>query len=144
MPNLNIVFMRKTGAYGLHNTKLMTSFKKWLESNDLLHDESVVLGIAQDNPLFVKPEDCRYDVALIVSDANRINDTTIMNGLVKGGKYAVFKINHTAEAMQQAWQEIFQEISKEGYLLDESRPSIERYAIHMVNNHYCEICVPIQ
>lgn len=75
--------MRRTGAYGIENTKLMASFKKWLVSNDLLHDDSVILGIAQDHPLFIKPEDCRYDVALIVLDANRISDTNIMNGLLR-------------------------------------------------------------
>lgn len=144
IPDLNIIFMRKTGAYGAENAKLMESFKQWLTSNHLLNDESVILGIAQDNPSFVQPEDCRYDVALIVSDFNGISDSNIMRGVVKGGKYAIFKIHHTAEAMQKAWKEIFNEISREGHLLDSTRPIMERYAIQLLNNHYCEICVPIQ
>ena len=54
-----------------------------------------------------------------------------------------FKINHTAEAVQKAWIDIFLELSRQGYQFDETRPIIERYIVHMVNNHHCEICVPI-
>ncbi len=144
VPDLTIIFMRKMGAYGAENSKLMESFKKWIQANHLLNEESVILGIARDNPSLVKPEDCRYDVALIVSDYNGISNLNIMRGVVKGGKYAVFEINHTVEAMQKAWEEIFNEVSREGYLLDATRPILERYAIQMLNHHYCEICVPIQ
>lgn len=45
--------------------------------------------------------------------------------------------------MQQAWSELFLELSKKGYQLDDSRPITERYATVMVKNHQCEICVPI-
>jgi len=26
---------------------------------------------------------------------------------------------------------------------DNTRPILERYVVKMINNHYCEICVPI-
>lgn len=60
-----------------------------------------------------------------------------------GGKYCVFKISHTVDAMQKAWIEIFSELSKRNYELDDRRPILERYAMQMINKHYCEICVPI-
>lgn len=142
--NLNVIFMRRFGAYGAENEKLMDKFKSWTKANNLWNDDTIILGIAQDNPSLVKPEDCRYDVCLVVSDNNNILDTNVMCGMIKGGKYAVFKIHHTREAVQKAWDEIFYEVSKAGHLLDEKRPILERYIVQMVNNHYCEICIPIQ
>jgi DNA gyrase inhibitor GyrI len=45
--------------------------------------------------------------------------------------------------MQKAWMNIFSELSKRNYEFDDSRPILERYAMQMINKHYCEICVPI-
>lgn len=45
--------------------------------------------------------------------------------------------------MQKAWMEIFSELSKRNYEFNDRRPIIERYAMQMINKHYCEICVPI-
>ena len=45
--------------------------------------------------------------------------------------------------MQKAWSEIFREVSNKGYTIDFSRDIIERYAVKMIKNHKCEICVPI-
>jgi DNA gyrase inhibitor GyrI len=38
--------------------------------------------------------------------------------------------------------EIFPAIIKEGYKID-NKPIIERYTLEMVENNFCEICVPI-
>ncbi|HCW54113.1 MAG TPA: hypothetical protein DG753_10320 [Clostridium sp.] len=64
-------------------------------------------------------------------------------GTIKAGKYAVFTIEHTVEAVQEAWEKIFDEVLINGYKIDFSRDILERYAVKMVNNHKCEICVPI-
>ncbi|MBP2031780.1 DNA gyrase inhibitor GyrI [Clostridium algifaecis] len=39
--------------------------------------------------------------------------------------------------------EIFSELSKRNYKFDDRRPTLERYAVQMINKNYCEICVPI-
>lgn len=142
--NLNVIFMRRVGAYGEENTELMDKFKSWIKANNLLNDDSIILGIAQDNPSLVDPPNCRYDVCLVVPDNNNILDGSVMHGIVNGGKNAVFKITHTKEAVQKAWDEVFYKVVQAGYLLDETRPVLERYMVQMVNNHYCEICIPIQ
>jgi len=49
----------------------------------------------------------------------------------------------TVDAMQKAWIEIFSELSKINCKFDDRRPILERYAMQMLNKHYCEICVPI-
>jgi len=126
-----------------NNVEVMEKLKTWAKSKGLLNGQSIILGIAQDNPKIVEPENCRYDTCLVISDDYCVSDDYISEGSILGGKYAVFNIKHTAEEVQKAWLTIFQELFKDGYEMDETRPILERYKAEMVKNHYCEICVPI-
>jgi len=138
-----IAYIRRTGTYGSDNVQIMEQLKSWARENDLLNETSIILGIAQDNPQLIEPKNCRYDTCLVVSDEFKANNKYINFGKTMGGKYCVFKISHTADAMQKAWMKIFSELSKRGYEFDDRRPSLERYKMEMVSEHYCEICVPI-
>jgi len=135
-----IAYIRQSGSYGQDNVQIM---EKWAMSNGLINEQSIILGIAHDNPKIVEPENCRYDICLVISNDYCISDDYISDGSILGGKYAVFKIRHTAEEVQKAWLAIFPELFKKGHQLDESRPILERYKTEMVKNHFCEICVPI-
>ena len=143
IPAYKIAYIRQIGPYGINNVQTMEKLKKWAKSNYLFNDESIIFGIAQDNPETTKPENCRYDTCIVVSNDYSVTDDYVREGDIVGGKYAVFKINHTAEAVQKAWSDIFPELLRQGYRFDEVRPIIERYIVKMVNNHYCEICVPV-
>lgn len=57
-----VIFMRRVGAYGPENFKLMNALKQWADKKGLLRN-SVIYGVAQDN-LDTPPEKCRYDVRL--------------------------------------------------------------------------------
>lgn len=139
-----VAYIRQIGPYGTGNVQTMERLKNWAKSNNLFNDKSIIFGIAHDNPETTKPEDCRYDTCIVVSDDYCINEEYVHQGNIIGGSYAVFIISHTAEAVQKAWVEIFPELLRQGYQFDEARPILERYRVEMVNNHYCEICVPIQ
>jgi DNA gyrase inhibitor GyrI len=143
IPAYGIAYIRHIGPYGINNEKTMEELKKWAKLNHLFNDESIILGIAQDNPETTKPENCRYDTCIVVSEDYSVTDSYVRKGNIVGGKYAVFKINHTAEAVQKGWIDIFPELFKQGYKFDETRLIIERYIVQMVNTHHCEICVPI-
>ncbi|MVX66846.1 DNA gyrase inhibitor [Clostridium chromiireducens] len=138
-----IAYIRRTGPYGPENAQIMEQLKSWAREENLFNKSSIILGIAKDNPKLTEPKDCRYDTCLVVSDEFKVDNKYINFGKIIGGKYCVFKISHTAEAMQKAWIEIFSELSKRDYEFDDRRPIIERYAIQMINKHFCEICVPI-
>ena len=138
-----IAYIRKTGPYGLENMPIMEQLKSWAREKNLLNGSSIILGIAQDNPQFTDPKACRYDTCLVVSDEFKVDNKYINFGKTIGGKYCVFKISHTVDAVQKAWMEIFPELSKRNYEFDDRRPILERYAMRMINKHYCEICVPI-
>lgn len=143
IPAYKIAYVRQIGPYGASNIQAMEEIKNFARTNTLFNEESIILGIAQDNPSTARPEDCRYDACLVMSSDYCINDDHVNSGELTGGKYAIFTIDHTAEAVQKAWSEIFSELQKKGYQLHYTKPVIERYAIKMVQNHTCEICVPV-
>lgn len=143
IPSYKIAYIRRTGPYGSENAKIMEQLKSWAREKNLFNEGSIILGIAQDNPKFTEPKNCRYDACLVVSDEFKINDKYINLGKIIGGEYCIFKISHTTDAIQKAWMEIFDELSKRNYQFDVKRPILERYTIQMINKHFCEICVPI-
>ncbi len=143
IPCTKVAYIRQVGPYGDNNRQSMDRLKAWAEGMDLLNEDSVLLGIAYDNPAIVESNKCRYDTCLIVSENFVIKDTCVQEGHVQGGKYAIFQIAHTAEAIEKAWNTIYSAISTEDCQLDEGRPIMERYSFKLLKDHYCEICVPI-
>ena len=142
-PAYTVAYIRYTGPYGPVNAQTMDALKIWAESNRLLGDESIILGIAQDDPPTTAPEDCRYDACLVLGQNTPIHDKSIHMGSVTGGRYAIFTIPHTPEAVYAAWREAIPELQRQGYQPDLSRPIMERYAARLVQAHLCEICVPV-
>ena len=144
MPSYYIFFIRHTGPYGPGNLLTMEKLKDWALTNLLLNDETIILGIARDNPELTNPKDCRYDACLVVSKNFCFQDESINRDVLNRGKYAVFTIAHTADVIQQAWNDIFYELQKQGLAIDYTKPILERYITKMVQNHLCELCIPIQ
>lgn len=143
IPSYKIAYMRNVGPYGADNVQTMEKLKQWARTNNLWNDKSVILGIAQDNPETVRPENCRYDTCIVLENALVLNNDSVCQGNLAGGKYAVFLIPHTAEAVRAAWAEIFPQLINQNFQYDETRPILERYTAEKVKNHFCEICVPI-
>ncbi|MGZ9586583.1 AraC family transcriptional regulator [Paenibacillus marinisediminis] len=142
LPTYRIAYVRQVGPYGAANVQPMQKLKEWAAAKNLLSDTSIILGISHDNPETTLPENCRYDACIIISDDYQI-DGLVSEGELLGGKYAIFKVKHTAKDIQNAWSEILSELSNCGYQIDD-RPIFERYIGELVANHYCEICVPIK
>jgi DNA gyrase inhibitor GyrI len=143
MPKSHIAYMRRVGPYGASNYILMKKFKEWAKANGLFTELAVILGISQDNPATTLPENCRYDVCIVVSENFATTDADVNEAELPGGRYAVFTIDHTVKAIQKAWSEIFPQLSAQGQQPDISRPIIERYIPAMIDKHLCEICVPV-
>lgn len=138
----NIVYMRRKGAYGVENFQLMAKMKDWVKQNNLWDDETTLLGIAQDNPATTSPENCRYDVCLVVQDGVSYT-SEVENGTLPSGTYAIFKVVHTSEAVQQFYGAVFSVLEESGHTYDSSKPIIERYVSQLVDAGFCEFCVPI-
>lgn len=137
--DITIAYMRRTGAYGPENSRLMENLKSYLRDRGLMDDKTVILGIALDDPANTSPEEQRYDVGII------IEEDTDAGGLDKrkidDGEYAVFEIPHRAEDIEAFWNNI----ENIGALdRDGSKPIIERYAAEKIKKHICEICIPLK
>lgn len=142
LPKSRIAYIRNIGPYGYANKQTMENLKKWAKDNDLFNKESIIFGIAQDNPAITLPEKCRYDACIVISDNYKI-DNAVSESVIDGGKYAIFKINHTSKGVSKAWNEVFNYLYESGYSIDNGKPIIERYLKNLVDDGYCEICVPI-
>lgn len=140
LPTQPTVYMRRIGAYGIENYRLMATMKEWTERKGLSKG-GVIYGIAHDNKN-TPPEKCRYDVCLVVS-ADYPTDNSVQRGEILGGKYAVFTIPHTAEAVQEFWTSIIQVLREENLQYDTTKPILERYIYELVQDGQCEFCVPI-
>ncbi len=141
LPNYRIAYVRRVGSYGSANIEVMEKLKKWAKEKNLF-ESSIIFAVPQDNPETTLPENCRYDACIVLSNDYQMDDS-IYEGEISGGKYLVYEIKHTAEDIQKAYAEIFTAVQSTGYQID-NKPILERYTYDMVNNHYCEICVPIK
>ncbi len=127
-----------------NNVSIMENLKTGAKANNLLCEDAVIFGIAWDDPKFTNPDKCRYDTCIVIKNDFIINENYICQGNISGGKYAVVKINHTADDVKKAWEEIFPLLLKQGCRFDKTRPIMERYSAKMISDSYCEICVPVK
>jgi AraC family transcriptional regulator len=147
LPGYRIAYMRRIGAYGPDNVQLMQKLKKWAITRDLLGGSSMILGIAHDDPDVTPAERCRYDACIVIPKEYEL-EKDINESVFPGGRYAVFKVDHTAEAISGAWDDIFSVwLPDSGYQMD-SRPLFERYIGAAVDIKIepvsCEICIPVK
>lgn len=147
IPGYRIAYMRQIGPYGSGNIQLMQRLKKWAVTRDLLNESSVIFGIAHDNPEMTPPIKCRYDCCIAIPDDYEL-ESIINERKLHGGKYAVLPVEHTAEAIGKAWNDIFSIwLPDSGYQIDD-RPFFERYKglskEVKIEPVACEICIPVR
>lgn len=145
LPAYRIAYMRQIGSYGSNNIQLMQKLKKWAITRDLLTDTSIILGIAHDDPEVTPSEKCRYDCCIVLSDKYDL-EKDMNEAMLPGGQYAIFSVEHTAEAIGKAWHEIFSIwLPDSSYQIDD-RPLFERFigTALSVEPDSCEICIPLK
>lgn len=140
LPSQPVLYMRRVGAYGTPNFELMTKLKDWAIEKNLFVD-SVIYGIAHDGPQ-TPAEQCRYDVCLVTA-FDPLDDVAVMHGEIPAGNYAVFMVEHTAEAVEKFWASVTHKLQTERLEWDQTKPILERYPYQLVEDGYCEFCVPI-
>lgn len=141
----HIVYVQNVGAYGsAENFQLMENFKKWIVSNKLEDKKNAkgIIAIAQDDPQTTLSAKCRYEL-LLFTDRDFSDDSYVKTGNFKGGKYAVFTITHTSEAIQLFWKNINATIDK-NQLEVLASPILERYREEVGPDKTCEFLVPIK
>lgn len=82
-----------------------------------MDERAVLFGIAQDNPQTVRPEQCRYDACIAVSEDYCVHDDIIHQGIIAEGRYAVFQIEHK-DVRGASVDRNFPELQKQQYQID--------------------------
>lgn len=141
IPAHPVVYMRRVGVYGQANFKLMQTMKDWVHNQNLWNNSGTIYAIAQDNPVLVPPEKCRYDVCYVTEQV--FEDDAIHNSVLPEGAYLICQIPHTTKDVQLFWESFGDILADEKKQLDESRPILERYQFYMVEDGDCEFCLPI-
>ena len=137
--NIKIAYMRRVGEYGKENKKLMEIFKEYLKENRLFDENTVLVGIALDNPAETAATMQRYDVGIIVRDEL---DYDLPIREIANGEYAIFEVPHTKEDIMHFWKNV-QNITA-NLPVDTSKPIIERYSNYKINSQLCEFCIPLK
>lgn len=138
-----VIYMRRIGEYGDGNYALMDSFKKWIKMNGLYDEDTVIYAVPMDNPEIIEAHKCRYDVCVKQPTKQTFLSVDVKSRTLDGGNYLCFLIPHTIDAVNNAWRLFLAELEELGYCMDEGRPIMERYQKKLVDNHYCELCIPI-
>lgn len=145
LPKYRIAYMRQIGPYGPGNFQLMEKLKKWAMARELLTDSSIILGMAHDDPEVTPPEKCRYDCCIVISDDYELDNNINVNNL-PGGKYAVYRVQHTSECIENAWNDLLTVwLPDSGYQIDD-RQLFEKYSIddNKTGEIISEICIPVK
>lgn len=135
--------MRRVGPYGPANVEVMERMKEWAKDRNLL-ESATLFAIARDNLERTPPENCRFDACIVISKDDQMNDDVVNEGELPGGKYAIYKVRHTVEDIQKAYDGIFPSLEGGGYQVDNNKLIMEKYIGDMDNEPYCETCVPIK
>ena len=88
----------------------------------LLGPESAILSIAWDDPARTPPAACRYDACLVLQEGQTLPGADVRYGSLTGGRYAVFPVPHTEQAVSEAWHAIDRLLRETGCTAD-SGPS---------------------
>ncbi|WP_341866258.1 AraC family transcriptional regulator [Paenibacillus barcinonensis] len=148
LASATIAYVRQVGPYGPSNGEAMEKLKQWASRNHLLDEQATLLGIPQDDPSSTRPQHCRYDACIVLDQDFKFehfekeHGPAVHIGTLAGGQYLIFTVPHTAEGIQNAWNDMISHVHARGFQLD-LKPIIERYRPHLLAQHLCELCIPI-
>ncbi|NRR75109.1 GyrI-like domain-containing protein [Tetragenococcus halophilus] len=146
LDNYKMVHVRNIGKYGSpENFQMMENLKKWISHNHLEEDKKTegIIGIAQGNPQLTPVEQCRFDLMLF-TDKDFSQDSQVNMGDFEGGKYAVFTVTHTTEAVDSFWKNIGKTISQNHLDIIANAPILERYKEEEGEDKICEFLIPMK
>lgn len=142
-PRCPIAYLRRTGAYGAENRTVMERLLALAGQESLLGSETSILSIAWDDPARTLPAACRYDACLVSQEGQTLPGADVRYGSLTGGRYAVFPVPHTEQAISEAWHAIDRLLRENGCTADPDRPVMERYTPAGAQDGICEFCIPI-
>lgn len=118
------------------NAALMAKMKKRITEKGALAGRYNYMGSALGQSPYNTAPFVRYDVC-----TQGLLNLPVQT--LPEGKYLIFILPHTTEALAQAWAGCFDAAAAQGYTIDFRRPIMERYVKKEVDRHRCDLCLPI-
>ena len=152
LPAYRLAYVRIVGAYGDAEV-INAAFEQimtWAKENGLFGDDSVFIGVSQDDPEITPMEECRYDACVTVPEGTEGEGDVGVYEL-PAGRYAVYttggEFENIAEEMEKTYGDLMAWWPAGGYEFDE-RPWLEIYGgaegEYEAGKYAVDICVPIK
>jgi len=132
LENIEILYVRKTGDYRVSSghawEKLMGfAYKHKIKNKkNLMGKEAMMFGIGHDNPHVTDVDKLRYDACITWDDKSAVPEGEILNKIIEGGKYAMFKHQGPYENLINTYEGVGDWIVESGVELRDL-PIIEKY-----------------
>jgi AraC family transcriptional regulator len=144
-----IAYVRTVGAYGDSDviSEAYTKVFEFAKGNNLMGDNTQVIGIGWDDPDQVPLEECRYDACVTVpTGTSGEGDIEITD--IPGGTYAVYtftgKYDTIGEDRVNAGGVVMGWMATSGYGFD-MRPPLEIYKeTEEADEYIVDLCVPVK
>lgn len=150
---LLVAFIRHTGPYeavlepGSPLAFLWDALFAWAGRQKLLRDDSLLLGIPQDDPTVTPPEWQRFDVGLHVPFFRQPEGNVGLQTLAPG-LYAVGRHYGAFEGLEGTYAHIYQSVVAPGDYRLRPAPPFEVYAHTRVKEgllvHYTDVYMPVE
>lgn len=146
IPEYHVAYVRKMGPYGKTTCeRAFGELMRWAGPRGHL-GAGPMLGVYWDNPEVTPPEKCRVDACVGVLE-DTVPEGPVAMQTIAGGQYAVCHFEIQGDSFQQAWDDAFAWIVKNGHEPDD-RPCYELYhnnaEEHPERKWIFDICVPLK
>ncbi|GGI71858.1 AraC family transcriptional regulator [Shewanella gelidii] len=146
MPQLNVAYVRKIGAYGKEICEqAMTELCQWAAPRGHLATGKIV-SVYWDNPEVTPAEKCRVDACVSVPNGTAVEGKVALQ-TITGGLYGVCHFEVPCDGFQQAWDDAFGWLVTSGYECAD-KPCYELYhnnaEEHPEGKWIFDICIPLK
>lgn len=148
LPTFRLAYLRHTGPYGHSDiTRAWERFGAWCAENGLMRPRRKMLGIALDNPVITRADQCRYDACVEVgADFQPGGDIGVQ--VLAARHYACSRFVGTGADVPAAWERLLASLPARGWQADHA-PAVEYYAEDFVMDPETgvfnfELCLPVR
>lgn len=146
-PHRQAYYISITGKYGGEETiKAWEEMEEYARQNHLIGWKPELLSAYYDDPDVVKPDRCRSDI-MIVSNREAPVSGRVQKGMLKGGRFAVFRYKGPYDQLWGLYYSIYENWLLLTDLVLAEGPVIERYVNYSwqiaIEKRITEIYIPV-
>jgi len=145
---MRLVYAREKGRYEETIPKAWDKLFSWLHANSLHTSFGRGYGLVRDNPLEIRPHDCRYDACVELRpefESRALRELGVTT--LPGGAYACRRLSENDDRVRSEVASVYSSfVPLPGLHFDENRPIVSTYfdnPNHTPDHDRADICVPV-